>query len=135
EIFPLTEVQERLGVPFHLQLAAPGLTADDFERLKALLEAHPGPCPAVLHLVVPNRSETILALPDNLCVKPGAPLEAALEQEMGATFPGREAGPELAAGSVIDPAEAAALEELAGYDPYATGEGSPGDSEPAHPHG
>ena len=134
EIFPLTEVQERLAVPFHLQLAAPGLSADHFERLKAILEAHPGPCPAFLHLVVPNRSETIIALPESLFVKPSAPLDEKLVAELGATFPEKEAGPELAAGSVMDLAEAAALEDLASYDEYEPFDDSLDDPGAAHPH-
>ncbi len=84
EVFPLTEVRERLGVPFHFRLTAPGLSAEHFEKLKAILAAHRGPCPAVLHLILPNHSETVIALPDALRVKPTPDLEDALERELGA---------------------------------------------------
>ncbi len=147
DIFPLAEVQERLTVPFHLQLAAPGLTGEHFEKLRGILKAHPGPCPSVLHLVVPNRSETIIALPDALRVKPGAALEEALEKELAATFPGKEAGPGLAAGAVVDPGDGLGMDELAslarheefesyeGYDGYDEDDDYGDDSGAAHPHG
>jgi DNA polymerase-3 subunit alpha len=86
DIFPLTEVRERLAVPFHFRLAAPGLSAEHFERLKVILKEHKGPCPVILHLILPNHSETIISLPDSLGVKPSAELEGILEKELGATL-------------------------------------------------
>ncbi len=90
DIFPLAEVRERLALPFHFRLAAPGLSAEHFERLKAILKAHVGPCPAFLHLILPNHSDTVIALPDSLRVKPTPELEEALERELGAMPTGEE---------------------------------------------
>jgi DNA polymerase-3 subunit alpha len=122
DIFPLTEVRERLAVPFHFRLAAPGLSAEHFERLKAILKAHAGPCPAFLHLILPNHSDTTIALPESLRVKPTAELEAALEHELGA-MPAEEeagvsaAGEETAEGARRSSAARAGRDEEPGRDP------------------
>jgi len=52
----------------------------------------------VLHLILPNHSETVIALPDSLRVKPTADLEDALERELGARAGIEEMEPAAEAG-------------------------------------
>ncbi|MBE0596232.1 MAG: DNA polymerase III subunit alpha [Desulfuromonadales bacterium] len=63
EVVPLREVKERLTRKVHFRLTTPGLDETQLRSLKTLLGKHRGNCEAVLHLVIPNRSETILSIP------------------------------------------------------------------------
>ncbi len=47
----------------HFRLTTPGLDAGQLHALKGLMGKYRGNCEAVFHLVVPERSETILRLP------------------------------------------------------------------------
>ena len=53
-------------------------------RLKAVLVEHPGPCATFLHLLRPDQSETILALPDTLRVAASTAVLEAVERVLGA---------------------------------------------------
>jgi len=68
EIRALEDVQAKMTRTIHLRLSTPGLDEGQFRSLKALLERHRGECEAVIHLIIPNRSETVLRLPEDLRV-------------------------------------------------------------------
>ncbi len=68
EIFALSEVKERMTKRVHFRLTTPGLDEGQLKSLRDILGRHPGSCNAVLHLVIPNRSETIIGLPETLKV-------------------------------------------------------------------
>jgi DNA polymerase-3 subunit alpha len=55
----------------------------DLDALKELLGRHPGECSAVLHLLLPGRSETIIALDERYRVSPTDELLAAAERMFG----------------------------------------------------
>lgn len=63
EVLTLKEVQERLTRRVHLRLSSPGLDQEQLQGLKDLLQRHRGGCDVRIHLVVPNRSETVINLP------------------------------------------------------------------------
>ncbi len=62
-IASLQEVKERLTSKVHFRLTTPGLEAGQLQSLKSLMGRYRGNCEAIFHVVVPNRSETILRLP------------------------------------------------------------------------
>jgi DNA polymerase-3 subunit alpha len=57
---------------------------EDLERLKAVLAAHPGPCETFLHLVRPDDSEAVLALPQAIRVAASDAIVDAVETVLGA---------------------------------------------------
>lgn len=68
EVVALREVQERLTKRVHFRITTPGLEEMHLRSLRDIVGKHRGNCEAVVHMVIPNRSETILALPDTLKV-------------------------------------------------------------------
>jgi DNA polymerase-3 subunit alpha len=56
----------------------------DLERLKAVLAAHPGPCETFLHLLRPDDTEAVLALPEAIRVAASDAIVDAVETVLGA---------------------------------------------------
>ena len=53
-----------------MRLTTPGLDIDQFRALRGVLLRHRGDCEVLLHVEIPNRSETVIKLPSNLRVAP-----------------------------------------------------------------
>jgi len=68
EIQRLTDVKEKETSRVRFRLSTPGLDEGQLKSLREILERYPGNCDAFLNIVIPNRSETVIALPDNLKV-------------------------------------------------------------------
>ncbi|MEJ2698836.1 MAG: hypothetical protein P8Z70_04130, partial [Desulfuromonadales bacterium] len=68
EVLSLREVKERLTRKVHFRLTTPGLDEEQLRALKELMVRHRGGCEAVLHMLIPNRSETVIGLPESLKV-------------------------------------------------------------------
>jgi DNA polymerase-3 subunit alpha len=68
EIVSLQEVNLRQTKKVHFRLTATGLDEDQLRALREIVVRHRGECESLLHLVVPNRSETVFRLPDSLKV-------------------------------------------------------------------
>jgi DNA polymerase-3 subunit alpha len=66
EVMSLKEVQERLTRMVHFRLTTPGLDDRQLRSLKEIMTRYRGECEALIHLIVPNRSETVISLPDEL---------------------------------------------------------------------
>ncbi|ORJ59077.1 DNA polymerase III subunit alpha [Geothermobacter hydrogeniphilus] len=64
----LAEVQSSQTRRVHFRLSTPGLDETMLRRLKEIIERHRGECRVLLHMVIPDRSETLLSLPENLKV-------------------------------------------------------------------
>ena len=69
EVLSLKDVRERLTKRVHIRLTTPGLDEPQLRALRAIVERHRGDCEGVIHLVIPNRSETVVRLPDSLRVQ------------------------------------------------------------------
>jgi len=67
----------------HLALIAERVTDDFFARLRDTLSAHQGDCPCFVHLLLPNKTETVIALPRTLRVAPTEGMLEAIEQLCG----------------------------------------------------
>jgi DNA polymerase-3 subunit alpha len=67
----------------HLALRAERVSDELIARLKATLAEHRGDCPAFLHLLLPNSTETIIALPRDLRVAATEGMIEAVEQLCG----------------------------------------------------
>jgi DNA polymerase-3 subunit alpha len=67
----------------HLALRADKVDEDRLRSLRAALSAHPGSCAAYLHLLLPDRTETVIALPEDLRVAPTESMLDAIEALFG----------------------------------------------------
>jgi DNA polymerase-3 subunit alpha len=69
EVLSLKEVRERLTRRVHFRLTTPGLDDRQLRALRDIMARYRGDCEGIIHLVIPNRSETILKLPDSLRIQ------------------------------------------------------------------
>ena len=83
EIIPLSEAREKLDVNVHFALKTPSVTREQLERLREILLNHQGKCKAFLHLVVPDKSETVISLDDDLRLTPSESLVKEVDKLFG----------------------------------------------------
>ncbi len=79
----LTAAREEAARQVHLRLPADELDEASLQRVRGALAEHPGDCEAYLHLIRPDHSETIIALPDELKVRPSEAMLEAIERIFG----------------------------------------------------
>lgn len=68
EVMLLSNVKEAQSSRVHFRLSTPGLDIGQLRELRSLLLRHRGSCEVFLHMEIPNRSETVIKLPENLKV-------------------------------------------------------------------
>ncbi|MBE9504171.1 MAG: DNA polymerase III subunit alpha [Proteobacteria bacterium] len=83
EILPLRDVREKLTTSVRFRLTTPGLEKEHLNRLKEIIENYRGNCQAYIHVVIPNRSETIISLPEEVKVKPSDGLLTDVKRTFG----------------------------------------------------
>jgi DNA polymerase-3 subunit alpha len=66
EVALLKDVKETLARRVHIRLTTPGLEEMKLRQLKGLIQRYRGNCEVQLHIVIPNRSETVITLPQQL---------------------------------------------------------------------
>ena len=66
EISLLRDVKETLAKLVHIRLTTPGLDDRQMRQLKGIVQRYRGHCAVQLHITIPNRCETVIALPDQL---------------------------------------------------------------------
>jgi DNA polymerase-3 subunit alpha len=81
---PLSEMRQQKTSRVDIHLNADSLTHDQIDELKTILaNAARGGCQAVLRLTIPQRSETVIALPEAWAVSPTDDLLTRLERLFG----------------------------------------------------
>ncbi|HPM41730.1 MAG TPA: DNA polymerase III subunit alpha, partial [bacterium] len=83
QIMPVEEVSEKLTKSVHFFLSQPEVTPNHLAQLKNVLSRYPGSCPGFVHLIVPDKSETVLELPPELLLSPTPALVSAVEKLFG----------------------------------------------------
>jgi DNA polymerase-3 subunit alpha len=83
EVVPLVAARARSTQEVHFALRAERVTEETLRTLRATLAQYRGECPAYLHLLLPNQTETIIALPRDLRVAPTEGMVEAVEQLLG----------------------------------------------------
>ena len=83
EVVPLESVATTEVRQVHIQVPADVTTKEDLVALRAVLTQHQGQCQAFLHLLRPNYSETVIALPQALNVTPSRSMVTAIERLFG----------------------------------------------------
>ncbi|UCD84483.1 MAG: DNA polymerase III subunit alpha [Deltaproteobacteria bacterium] len=84
EISPLSQGKEIFTKGVHLTLAIPELSKDKLNKLSEILRLNKGNCRGYLHLIVPDKSETIISLPDDFKLSPSDLLVERVQELLGA---------------------------------------------------
>jgi DNA polymerase-3 subunit alpha len=82
-IVPIDKAEETWTASVHLNLDTTGLDKQRLHGLCKILKQHKGSCSAFVHLLVPQRTDTIIALPDSVRVKAGQDLTEAVNTFLG----------------------------------------------------
>ncbi|UCF93165.1 MAG: DNA polymerase III subunit alpha, partial [Desulfobacterales bacterium] len=73
-IIPIDQAEETWTASIHFNLETSRTDRQALFHLKEILERHPGPCRSYIHLRSPEKTDSIIALPDSLKLKAGASL-------------------------------------------------------------
>jgi DNA polymerase-3 subunit alpha len=82
-LVPLDEAKKGTISKIHFRLRTPGLSKEQLLRLKEILQENRGGCEPLLHLIVPHRSEVIMALSPELMVAPSEKMRRSVEGLFG----------------------------------------------------
>jgi DNA polymerase-3 subunit alpha len=84
EVILFVDARGRQVQQVHFALRAERADAETLRVLRSTLEQFAGNCPAFLHLLLPNKTETVIALPDELRVAATDSMVEAVEVLFGA---------------------------------------------------
>jgi DNA polymerase-3 subunit alpha len=82
-IAPIEKAEESWTASVHLNVDMTGLTKQSLQELHKILKQHKGSCSIFLHLLMPQRTDTIIALPDSLKVRAGEDLTKSVNNFLG----------------------------------------------------
>jgi DNA polymerase-3 subunit alpha len=82
-VIPIEKAEESWAASVHLNLESSRTDRTILTDLHAILERHPGPCPAFLHLRSPDNTDSIIALPEALKLKAGGALRREVNSFLG----------------------------------------------------
>jgi DNA polymerase-3 subunit alpha len=74
KIVSMTQAEETWTASIHINLDITRTDREILRALRELLTKHPGSCPAYLHLVAREASDTIIAVPESLQLRAGEKL-------------------------------------------------------------
>jgi DNA polymerase-3 subunit alpha len=77
-VMPIEKAEEIWAATVHFHIDLRRAQKETLEALRAVLEGHPGSCPAFLHLKNAQQVETIIELPEALRIKAGPQLAQAV---------------------------------------------------------
>jgi DNA polymerase-3 subunit alpha len=83
EVSVLLDAREKAAKEVHFALQAERVDADHLRTLRQTLTQHRGSCSAFLHLLLPDRTETVIALPAELKVAPTERMVEDVERVFG----------------------------------------------------
>jgi len=82
-VIPITKAEEVWTTTVHLNLDITNLDREALQQLYDILQHHRGGCKVYLHLRIPSRTETIIALPDRIKLKAGNALTETVNNFLG----------------------------------------------------
>ena len=82
-VIPVESVDELWTTSIRLSLDMTRLDKEKLRKLREILQEHQGGCGAYLHLTLPEKSETVIALPRDLKLKAGKALTDAVNGFLG----------------------------------------------------
>lgn len=82
-VVPIDKAEETWATIVHIKLDMTGLNKQNLQELYEILKQHKGSCSAYLHLVMPQRTDTSIALHESIKVKAGPDLTEAVNKFLG----------------------------------------------------
>ncbi len=82
-VIPIEKAEEAWTTSVRLNLDMTGLDREMLEKLYDILQKHKGTSSAYLHLRMPQRTETVIALPDHMKLRAGRALTEAINDFLG----------------------------------------------------
>jgi len=82
-VIPIENAEEVWAASVHFNLETVRTDREVLTQLHTILERHPGPCPAFLHLRSPENTDSIIALPESLKLQAGSALRREVNSFLG----------------------------------------------------
>ncbi|MGD9384449.1 MAG: DNA polymerase III subunit alpha [Desulfobacterales bacterium] len=82
-IIPIDKAEETWTASVHFNLDITRTQRESLVKLKEILKSHPGSCRAYIHLLNPDKTETIVALSDSIKLKAGLSLTREVNRFLG----------------------------------------------------
>jgi DNA polymerase-3 subunit alpha len=82
-VIPINEAEETWTASVHFNLEISRTDRENLADLHAILERHPGTCPAFLHLRSPDNTDSVIALSDALRLRAGGALSREVNTFLG----------------------------------------------------
>jgi len=82
-IIPIDQAEEKWIAAIHFKLDIARTTKEILFKLQEILKRHPGSCAGYLHLLNPEKTETIIALPGNMKLRAGSELTREVTDLLG----------------------------------------------------
>jgi len=82
-IVPIEKAEETWTASIHFNLDKNKTGKDLLLRLNDILKRYPGSCHAYIHLLSPEETDTVIALPDTMKLKAGSSLTSAVNELLG----------------------------------------------------
>jgi len=82
-IIPMDKAEETWTASIHFNLELARTDRNDLQQLREILQRHPGSCRAYLHLRSPEKTDSIIELPDSLKLKAGSVLAQEVNELLG----------------------------------------------------
>jgi DNA polymerase-3 subunit alpha len=82
-IIPIDKAEETWTASVHFNLDITRTQRDVLVKLKEILKSHPGSCRAYIHLLNPDKTETIVALSNSIKLRAGLPLTREVNRFLG----------------------------------------------------
>jgi len=83
ELIPIDKAEETWTASIHFKLEINRTDRETLSNLHAILERHPGTCAGFLHLHSPDKTDSIIALPDTLKLTAGSSLAREVHSFLG----------------------------------------------------
>ena len=82
-VIPIDKAEEIWAASVHFNLEISRTDREGLENLHVILKRHLGQCPAFLHLRGPDKTDSIIALPDGFKLKAGSALTREVNRLLG----------------------------------------------------
>ena len=82
-LIPIEKAEETWAASVHLTFNAGVSEKQALTRLYEVLNKHPGQCKGYLHLIIPEKTETIIELPDHMKLRVGVGLTREVNSLLG----------------------------------------------------
>jgi len=82
-VIPINKAEESWTASVHFNLEISRTDREILSDLHAILQRHPGACPAYLHLRSPDNTDSVIALPDALKLRAGGALSREVNKFIG----------------------------------------------------